>query len=106
MDTLLHTIVRTQSRIAIVDLTGIEDIDDATADHLLRIMRAVELLGAKGIVTGIRSNMARRLMSLGVDGSGITTLRTLREALQWCIVHTKSRRLRPSRTPAARRRGG
>ena len=85
MEQLLAEIVRTRSRFAILDLTGVDIVDTATADHLLKIMRAVELLGARCIVTGIRPGVAQTMVSLGVDLASISTLRNLQEGLKACM---------------------
>lgn len=85
MEQLLAEIVRTRSRFAILDLTGVDVVDTATADHLLKIMRAVELLGARCVVTGIRPGVAQTMVSLGVDLASISTLRNLQEGLKACM---------------------
>ncbi|WP_437274466.1 PAS domain S-box protein [Sorangium sp. So ce375] len=85
MDTLLEAIVRTGARFAILDLTGVELVDTKTASYLLDLVGAIRLLGAEGIVTGIRSNVAQTIVSLGLDLANITTLGNLRAALQYCI---------------------
>ncbi|WP_437669017.1 PAS domain S-box protein [Sorangium sp. So ce131] len=85
MDTLLEAVVRTSARYAILDLTGVEMVDTKTASYLLDLVRAIRLLGAEGIVTGIRSNVAQTIVSLGIDLNSITTLSNLRAALQHCI---------------------
>ena len=45
-ETLLETIVAKQARMAIVDITGIDVMDTKTADHFIKMARAVRLLGA------------------------------------------------------------
>ncbi|AUX44472.1 anti-anti-sigma factor [Sorangium cellulosum] len=85
MDTLLDAVVRTGARYAILDLTGVEMVDTKTASYLLDLVRVIRLLGAEGIVTGIRSNVAQTIVSLGIDLNSITTLSNLRAALQHCI---------------------
>ncbi|WP_437595559.1 PAS domain-containing protein [Sorangium sp. So ce590] len=85
MDTLLEAIVRTGARYAILDLTGVDMVDTKTASYLLDLVGAIRLLGAEGIVTGIRSNVAQTIVSLGLDLDKITTLGNLRAALQHCI---------------------
>jgi rsbT co-antagonist protein RsbR len=47
MERLLATIQRTSARYAILDITGVDVVDTHTADYLLRVARAVELLGAQ-----------------------------------------------------------
>jgi rsbT co-antagonist protein RsbR len=79
---LLDSIVERRARLAIVDLTGVDVIDTRTADHFLKMARAVRLLGAECILTGIKPAVALTLVHIGVDLTDITTLRSLREALQ------------------------
>jgi len=73
METLLQRIVDTQSRVAILDISGIPGIDTLVANHLIRTVAATRLLGAECIVTGVTSKIAQTLVHLGVDLSGITT---------------------------------
>jgi rsbT co-antagonist protein RsbR len=85
MDRLLSEIVKTRSRFAILDLTGVDVVDTATADHLIKIVRAVELLGARGVITGIRPAVAQTMASLGMDLSQLITLGNLQEGLKACM---------------------
>jgi anti-anti-sigma factor len=81
-EALLQAVQRTGARIAIVDMTGVEVIDTTTADHIVRLMQGVKLLGAAGIITGIRPQVAQIMVSLGVEIGGVMTLRSLREGLR------------------------
>lgn len=92
LEELLARIVATSSRYAIVDLTGVENVDASTADHLLRIVRSVELLGARAVVTGIRPGVAQMMISLGTGLSTMVTLGNLEEGLQTCIRWLGQRR--------------
>ncbi|WP_437852124.1 AAA family ATPase [Sorangium sp. So ce363] len=85
MQSLLNAVSRGDVRFALLDTTGVETIDEAVADHLVRIMRAVELLGVRPIVTGIRPAVARTMTSLDVDLRSLGTHATLREALKFCM---------------------
>lgn len=84
-DDLLEQVSRTQARFAILDLTGVEVVDTATAGHVLNIVSAVRLLGAEGIITGIRPTIAQTIISLGVDLARVRTLATLRDGLAFAI---------------------
>lgn len=86
MESLLAAIVEEKARYAIVDLTGVEVVDTSTAEHLLRLFRAASILGVNGVLCGIRPAVAQTVVTLGVDLSGIHTLRTLEEALRFCFV--------------------
>ena len=85
MERLLSEIVVTRARYAILDLTAVAVVDTNTADHLVRIVRAIELLGARPIIAGISPAIAQTMVSLGVDLSRLTTLRNLQEALKACM---------------------
>ncbi|HEY8380122.1 MAG TPA: STAS domain-containing protein [Nannocystis sp.] len=82
---LLEAVSRTGARFAIVDLTGVDTVDTATADHLLRVMRAVRLLGARCVITGIQPAVAQIIVGLGLELQGVVTLRSLREGLRFCL---------------------
>lgn len=84
-DDLLEQVSRTQARFAILDLTGVEVVDTATAGHVLNIISAVRLLGAEGIITGIRPTIAQTIISLGLDLARVRTLATLRDGLAFAI---------------------
>ncbi|WP_437575276.1 STAS domain-containing protein [Sorangium sp. So ce887] len=86
MERLLGAIVDSQTRHVILDLTAVDAVDTGTADHLIRIVRAVELLGARVVVTGIRPAVAQTVVSLGMDLERIVTLRNLQEGLKACMA--------------------
>lgn len=81
-EALLQTVQRLGARIAIVDMTGVEVVDTSTADHIVRLMQGVRLLGAQGIITGIRPQVAQIMVNMGVEIAGVMTLRSLREGLR------------------------
>jgi rsbT co-antagonist protein RsbR len=88
-ETLLETIVSKQARTAIVDITGIDVMDTKTADHFIKMARAVRLLGAECIVSGINPGIAQTLTHIGVDLTGVRTMRSLRDALQFHLKETE-----------------
>lgn len=85
MQALLESIVREQARYAIVDLTGVEVVDTSTADHLIQLFRAARVLGVDGILCGIRPAVAQTVVALGLELGSVKTMRSLRDALKWCI---------------------
>lgn len=85
MEQLLEAVVRKQAHFVIIDVTGVEVVDTATADRLLRLVTAVEYVGARCILTGIRSAVAQTLAMLRVELGPITTLRTLKDGLRECL---------------------
>lgn len=93
MERLLQELSRTRARFALLDVTGVDTIDAATADSLLRIAGAARLLGAQCIVTGIRPAVARTIVELDARFGDVLTLATVREGLRHCmaVAQQKSR---------------
>jgi len=85
MAQLLEAITQKSATYAIIDLTGVEVVDTSTADHIGKLVRAAELLGARCIITGIRPAVAQTMVQIGIDLTKIVTLSTLREALRRCM---------------------
>lgn len=88
-ETLLEMIVTKQARTAIVDITGIDVMDTKTADHFIKMARAVRLLGAECVISGINPGIAQTLTHIGVDLAGVRTMRSLRDALQFHLRETE-----------------
>jgi rsbT co-antagonist protein RsbR len=86
---LLTEVARSQASYVIVDLTGVEVVDTKTADHLLKLIRKVEVVGARCVLTGIRPAVAETLVDIGVDFSRITTLRNLKHGLREAMRHAR-----------------
>jgi rsbT co-antagonist protein RsbR len=82
METLLERIVGTGSRLAIIDITGVPTVDTLVAQHLLKTVSAIRLMGAECIISGIRPQIAQTMVHLGIDLQGIATKASLADALQ------------------------
>ena len=78
---LLQAVTDKKARCAIIDVTGIEVMDTGTVDHFLRMAKAVRLLGADCVITGISPGIAQTIVHMGVDLAGIRTHRSMRDAL-------------------------
>jgi rsbT co-antagonist protein RsbR len=81
MESLLQRIVETGSEIAIIDITGVPTVDTLVAQHLLKTVTAIRLMGADCIISGIRPQIAQTIVHLGVELEGVTTKATLADAL-------------------------
>jgi rsbT co-antagonist protein RsbR len=87
MESLLTRVVETQSKSVIIDITGVDVVDTKTADHFLKMVKAVRLLGADCIITGISPDIAQTITNIGVDMSNIKTLRSLDQGLQEALKY-------------------
>lgn len=88
MESLLQRIVDTGSEIAIIDITGVPTVDTLVAQHLLKTVTAIRLMGADCIISGIRPQIAQTIVHLGVDLQGVTTKATLADALTLALKRT------------------
>jgi rsbT co-antagonist protein RsbR len=81
MESLLQRIIETGSEMAIIDITGVPTVDTLVAQHLLKTVTAIRLMGADCIISGIRPQIAQTIVHLGVDLQGVMTKATLADAL-------------------------
>jgi rsbT co-antagonist protein RsbR len=81
LEALAEGVVKQQARVAIVDVTGVPVMDAAVADALARATRAIRLLGADVVLTGLGPGAARTLVEIGADLGGIATRGTLRDGI-------------------------
>jgi rsbT co-antagonist protein RsbR len=80
MEALLQRIVDSGASIAIVDITGVPTVDTLVAQHLLKTVTAIRLMGADCIISGIRPQIAQTIVHLGVDLGTVVTKATLADA--------------------------
>ena len=95
MNTLLRRIVETKARHVIMDITGVDMVDTKTADYLLKIVRAANLLGSRCVLTGLSPAVAQTLVEIGADMNEVTTLRDLKAGLRHCLKSLRDARSTP-----------
>ena len=61
------------------------EVDTATAGHLLRIARAISLLGSRCFVSGISPRIAQTMTTIGIGAEGFATFGTLEDALRHAL---------------------
>jgi rsbT co-antagonist protein RsbR len=88
MEALLQRIVETGSELAIIDITGVPTVDTLVAQHLLKTVTAIRLMGADCIISGIRPQIAQTIVHLGIDLQGVSTKATLADALSLALQKT------------------
>ena len=84
-DALLKAVELKRCRAVVIDLTGIDIMDTATADQFIKMVKAVRLLGAKAVISGVSQHVAEPLTQLGVSLGDAVAVRTLKDALLWFI---------------------
>lgn len=72
-ESLLRSIQANRARVVVMDVTGVATIDSKVANHMLQTVTAARLMGAQVIVTGLSSDVAQSLATLGIDLAGLNT---------------------------------
>lgn len=88
METLLENIVKTNSKVAIIDITGVPTVDTVVAQHLLKTVTAARLMGADCIISGVRPQIAQTIVHLGINLLDVTTKATLSDAFRLALQRT------------------
>jgi rsbT co-antagonist protein RsbR len=85
MESLLQAIVQTNSRFAIIDITGVPTVDTLVAQHLLKTITAARLMGAECILSGIRPQIAQTIVHLGINLEDVITKAKLSDAFKLAL---------------------
>lgn len=88
MEALLTAVVQTNSRVAIIDITGVPTVDTLVAQHLLKTITAARLMGADCIISGIRPQIAQTIVHLGIDLNTVITKAKLADAFAVALQRT------------------
>jgi rsbT co-antagonist protein RsbR len=88
MESLLQAIVQTNSKVAIIDITGVPTVDTVVAQHLLKTVTAARLMGADCIISGVRPQIAQTIVHLGINLLDITTKASLAAAFRLALDRT------------------
>jgi rsbT co-antagonist protein RsbR len=85
MESLLQAIVQTNSRFAIIDITGVPTVDTLVAQHLIKTITAARLMGAECILSGIRPQIAQTIVHLGINLEDIITKSKMADAFRLAL---------------------
>jgi len=82
MEALLNRIASERAAAVVMDVTGVHTVDSQVSHHMIQMVRAIQLMGATAILTGIRPEIARAMTSLNIDLGTVTTRATLSDGLK------------------------
>jgi rsbT co-antagonist protein RsbR len=79
---LLRGIRSNRAKVVVVDITGVPSVDANVANHLVQTVDASRLMGANVIVTGLSSEIAQTLVTIGVDLGKINAVGDLQGGIE------------------------
>jgi rsbT co-antagonist protein RsbR len=101
MESLLQAIVQTNSRFAIIDITGVPTVDTLVAQHLLKTITAARLMGAECILSGIRPQIAQTIVHLGINLEDVITKSKLADAFRLALERSGRKVVRVDKANSA-----
>jgi rsbT co-antagonist protein RsbR len=79
---LLHGIRAHRAKLVVIDVTGVPNMDEAVANSLVDTVTASRLMGADVIITGLSSEIAQTLVTIGVDLTKMHTVGDLQGGIE------------------------
>jgi rsbT co-antagonist protein RsbR len=101
MESLLQTVVATNSKYAIIDITGVPTVDTLVAQHLLKTITAARLMGAECIISGVRPQIAQTIVHLGINLEDVITKAKLSDALALALDRSGRTIVRKASAPVS-----
>lgn len=101
MENLLQAVVATNSKFAIIDITGVPTVDTLVAQHLLKTITAARLMGAECIISGVRPQIAQTIVHLGINLEQVITKAKLADAFAVALQRSGRSVVRNGKTAAA-----
>jgi rsbT co-antagonist protein RsbR len=99
MESLLQTVVSTNSKFAIIDITGVPTVDTLVAQHLLKTITAARLMGAECIISGVRPQIAQTIVHLGINLEDVVTKAKLSDAFALALQRSGRKVVREASAP-------
>jgi len=101
MENLLQSVVATNSKYAIIDITGVPTVDTLVAQHLLKTITAARLMGAECIISGVRPQIAQTIVHLGINLEDVITKAKLSDAFALALQRSGRTVVRSTSAPVS-----
>lgn len=98
MTVLLTSIERERAHLVLIDITGLPSLDTDGAAGLLQSVQAASLLGTRCVLVGVRPEIAKSLVALGISLDGLESAATLQQVLPSAIKAERPRAMSNSPT--------
>jgi rsbT co-antagonist protein RsbR len=84
---VLMEVGKLQIQTLIMDFSGISEMEPAIANHLLRIIDGISMMGGRTVITGLRPEVVRKMINEGISFIGMADLKgSLQQALREYLI--------------------
>ena len=83
---VMQAIANQRIRHVIIDITGVDTVDEIVARELHQVIRMTNLVGSSVIVVGIRPEVAQHMVGLGVDVENLITRSSLQSGIEYVLA--------------------
>jgi rsbT co-antagonist protein RsbR len=91
LTTLMDGVTSHAARTVIIDIAGVPNVDTEVAELLARATQVVQLLGAEVLFTGIRPDVARNIIALGIDLTSFQSAGSFQSAIAIALRRVRNR---------------
>ncbi|MFT4928285.1 MAG: rsbT co-antagonist protein RsbR [Phenylobacterium sp.] len=88
MDSMLNRVAELQTKVFILDISGVAVVDTAVANHIIKMTNATQLMGCQCVISGISPSIAQTMVELGISVGRIKTTSNLKDALKYAFSET------------------
>lgn len=88
MSSVLNRITETQSKMLILDISGVAVVDTEVANHFIKLSKATKLMGCICTMCGISPAVAQTIVELGIHIEEINTTGSMKDALEKALLST------------------
>lgn len=85
MRTVLSTIAKAQAHVLILDISGVDDLQERAAKNLVEIAKAAQIMGCKPVISGVSADVARTIVNIDAKVDEITTASNLAKGLDLAL---------------------
>lgn len=78
----LDTCVQKRIETLVIDLSGVYEVDLIGIEVLFKLIRSLNLLGVKPVITGMKGELSQTFINLGINLKGISIFSNLEQALK------------------------
>lgn len=82
INNIVEAIEKKAAKICIVDISGVEIIDQETANYFIQLSKATQLMGCQLVMSGISPKVAMNIIELNINLDDFTSTGSMKKALE------------------------